>query len=42
MALENVETIALIFPNVVTNILGARTGGPEKGIDFDFLEETLS
>jgi len=41
MALENVETIAHIFPNVVTEIRD-ENGEVRKGIDFDLLKQELS
>lgn len=41
MALENVETIARIFPNVVTEIRD-ENGRVRKGIDFDLLKQELS
>jgi len=41
MALENVETIARIFPNVVTEIRD-ENGEVRKGIDFDLLKQELS
>lgn len=41
MALENVETIARIFPNVVTEIRD-ENGEVRKGIDFDRLKQELS
>ncbi len=41
MALENVEKIAEIFPNVVTEIRD-ENGEVRKGIDFDLLKQELS
>ena len=41
MALENVEKIAEIFPNVVTEIRDGN-GEVRKGIDFDLLKQELS
>jgi len=41
MALENVEKIAGIFPNVITEIR-EENGEVRKGIDFDLLKQELS